>query len=323
MQRSIGVTLSAVASILGSVLLLLIVLLASLATLLMPQQAAMPVQTRASVMTGACMMFVYCAWGIATAIGLFRLAPWARRSILIFSALLVFTGAVMAVVLLVVPLPQTNGSNPDSLRSILAVISCFFATFALLGGFWLYFFNRPSVKQQFSKPRASEPHAMRPLSVTLIAGLLLIAAASCVFSVFSPLSAFVLFGWFLEGWAARAVFVVLAICSFWLGRGLLRLNPLSRILTIGLLSVWSLNGALAMVSPGPMQQMFALIRSRYPEINYEAWMAALFRVSLYLGLALNLVMIWFLTKNRAAFAPAPVAALPPEPPPSDPQQRQP
>jgi len=317
MPRSIGVTLSAVASILGSVLLLLIVLLASVATLLMPQNAALSAQTPSSMMVSVCMMFVYCTWGIATAIGLLRLAPWARWSILIFSALLVFTGAMMAVVLLVVGLPQTNVSNPDSLRSILAVVSCFCATFALLGGFWLYFFNRPAVKQQFSKPRAIEPPAMRPLSVTLIGWLLLIAAASCVFSVFSPLSPFFLFGWFLEGWAARAVFVVLAICNFWLGRGLLRLNPLSRVLTMGLLSLWSLNGALALTSPGLMRQALAWIQSRYPEISYGTWMDAAFRVILYLGLALNIVMVLFLAKNRVAFAPALQAPPMSEPPPSD------
>ena len=90
MKRSIGVTLAAVISLAGSVIVLLLVLLATVAALLSPGDPSMPVQTRVATMVGCGVLFLFSAWGIATAVGLLRLCAWARWSILSFSVILAF-----------------------------------------------------------------------------------------------------------------------------------------------------------------------------------------------------------------------------------------
>ena len=69
MQRSIGVTLTAIASILGSVLLLLMVLLMSVTMLLRPNATEMTALVRITLLIGGGAMFAFSAWGIATAVG--------------------------------------------------------------------------------------------------------------------------------------------------------------------------------------------------------------------------------------------------------------
>src|SRR5215469_15518648 len=116
------------------------ILLASSIPVLQPRGAM--VMTAGAVI-GSFFNFGIAAWGITTAIGLFRLEPWSRISLLIFSSLLVAVSAFDSLgwlILLTTPLPLYRKA----------------VTFFLLvvpfsaGMWWLIFFTRRSVAAQFS-----------------------------------------------------------------------------------------------------------------------------------------------------------------------------
>ena len=316
MKRSIGVTLSAIASILGSASLLLVVLLTTVSALLLPNDPAMTAQTRVAALIGATVLFLFSAWGIATAVGLLRLCAWARWSILAFSVLLTFVGAATALCVLFIPLPRTPGVSPDFTRAILAGIACFYAVLALIGGFWLYFFNTSRVRTQFAGGGLTQPPGGRPFSLTMIAWLMLSGGALCGVLALLPLPA-VLGGWIVSGWAARLVYAGTALIELWLGWGLLRLRPLSRVLSIAFSVLGPVNSLLFALLPGADARFAAVLAVYSPELRYSSTSHF---PSLFGGIAtvpLSAVVIWFLVKCRPAFHPEPEITPPLPQPPSE------
>src|SRR5215470_4214725 len=102
------------------------------------------------------------AWGILTSIGLFRLKEWARISIIVFSVLLVAMSGLGGLMLLLIPFPTPPGQTVDpsvtsGVRLVMGV-SCLLLI--SVGAWWLVFFNRAKVKQQFVAPPAGG--ALRP-----------------------------------------------------------------------------------------------------------------------------------------------------------------
>ncbi|MGD0578722.1 MAG: hypothetical protein ABSC08_07320 [Bryobacteraceae bacterium] len=315
MRRSIGVTLSAIASILGSVLLLLMVLLVTVSALLLPNDPAMTSQTRVAALIGGAVLFLFSAWGIATAVGLFRLCAWARWSMLAFSVLLTFIGAATALCLLFVPLPRTPGVPPAFGRAILAGIAGFYALLALIGGFWLYYFNTAGVKTQFSGAGPAQPPGGRPFSVTMIAWLMVSGGAMCAILAFLPLPA-VLGGWIVPGWAARFTYAGIALIELWLGWGLLRLRPLSRVLSIAFFVLGAVNSLLFAFLPGADARIAASLAVFSPGLQYSSGTQFPSLIGSIATVPFSAVVIWFLVKCRPAFHPAPEIAAPsPQPPP--------
>jgi len=95
------------------------------------------------------------AMGLLTAAGNFRLRNWARFSTLTFSALfIVLPIGVVIFYIRLNNLRDPNNAADDDLMAYLAgilfVLMLIALTLAALGGFWLYYFNRRSIKQLFA-----------------------------------------------------------------------------------------------------------------------------------------------------------------------------
>lgn len=303
MKRSIGVTLSAILTILGATALLLLAAL-MLATLFVQRsQPAPSAFVRWSVLVFSFLLLVFAAWGIATAVGLFRLRAWSRWSILVFSGLLATFGGLSVLMVAILPMPPP----PDTPANIWAVVLIgfvsFYALLALIGGWWLYFFNAARTKAQFAAGGAPATPPHRPVSVSVIAGLLLFGALTCLVFGFLPFPA-ALFGMVVTGWPARIAYLAISVIQLGLAVGLLRLQPLSRTLAIAYFAYGVVNLALLALLPGYSERIAAASMSILPAEVLQApafnsvqsmWACLLF------GLLFNGLAIWFLIRRREAF----------------------
>ena len=192
MNRSAGVTISAVVVLLGSGLVLLtgvMMLFASTSGVSVPQNQVR--FFKYFMMITAVLLFAAGAWGISTGMALLRLREWSRVSMMVFGALLVFLSIPGLLMFLMVPFPPPGTAvspqlTPSLLTGMRIFFTLFYAALAVLGAWWLYFFNKRSTKEQFLKVPGASPQPIsddsmmgsraRPLSITLIAWYLLISA---------------------------------------------------------------------------------------------------------------------------------------------------
>jgi len=302
-QRSAGVTAAAVISILGSALCFLFALLILLASFAMPSQPSMPSFPRVAVSLECVLFGILAAWGIATAIGSFRLRGWARVSTIVFSLLLATGCGSGALSLAFIRPPPQTGAPPAVMTFVMLVLACFYACLAALGGWWLYLFNTLPVRTQFGA-EISEPGG-RPLSVSIIGWFLLAGAVTCVAGASTGFPAMV-GGFVFRGWAARLFFLAFAAIQGWLGAGLLRLKPLMRIVAIGFYALAGLSSVLFALLPGYEQRIRDAMDSMPFGFN-EAFQAstaaslAAMRPSLITGALVCLLPIWFLVARRKEF----------------------
>jgi hypothetical protein len=348
MKRSAGVTVIAILSLIGSAFALLMGVLIALSGLLAsasnPSEfPGSPVFLKAMLVVIALFYALLAAWGIATAIGLFRLKKWARISIIIFSSLL----SLMSACGLVGGLAITFLPNPNQAMdpAILTIVRIFMACFSLaqlsLGIWWLVFFTRKKVKEQFEPAMAaptvlSAPQAFppaldapivaslpsstgRPLSFTILAWLML---ASCVFIPLNLLLRFpaILFTMILTGWAAAVYYLAFLALHLYIGIGLLRLRLMARIVAIGYYCFVFLNAAAFYLAPGARLRMLDLIHrfdSMFPwKQPWQNQQPFLFDTTPFMimgacmGLVMLLIPLYFLITRKAAFEKAAAAGGP-------------
>jgi hypothetical protein len=196
MARSGGVTFSAVVVLIGSSLTILFGALMALAILWTPnagQAANLPIPIGYVVTAEAIVFFGFGGWGIASGVGLIKLRQWSRVSMMIYGAILLFFSVIPGIVLSFIPLPAaTDPSVPPSFMTTFRVIMVgFYALLAALAGFWLYFFNKKSVKAQFVAEPTDGPTVRlalrrpgaRPLSITIIGWFFLVSAVLTPFGL--------------------------------------------------------------------------------------------------------------------------------------------
>ena len=339
MRRSVGVTLSAVVVIIGSGFTVLCSAMMLLGSALIPltnssASARLPEHFGYIVAVEAAIVFGFGGWGLASGVGLIKTKEWARISMLVYAVILVFIGLPAAVLMAFIRLPNTNDPNlPSNFVAIIqGGIALFYGTLAALGGFWLYFFNRQTVKAQFQAEQAvmeagvpdlpagippaghNASQRVRPLSISIIAWFLLIGSALApiwflFYIVFLPSVPLPLcfLGFFFFG---RSAFLILL---FWLGVqmtaavGLLKLKNWGRLTTIGLQFLTLVNFALAFgISANRvrfqqiMETMTASIDARMHQpvpFVFPMWMGAV------MSLPIIIVILWFLITEKRAFGP--------------------
>jgi len=240
MRRSIGVTVIAVLSLLGSLFMLLMaalmVLLPFLSSKVESKESPFSPGFFKLMMLFAALMYLLPAiWGIVTSIGLLRLKEWARISIIVFSVLLILMSGFSALMFLVIPMPLPP--NQPAAANVMSGVHVFMTLFAAglmgIGIWWLVFFTRAGVKQQFvpvpavvasatleaPQPLPGFPVAVnvptvptRPLSLTIIAWLLLVG---CVFLPISILLRYpaAIFTKVVTGWPASAYYLVIVAAA--------------------------------------------------------------------------------------------------------------
>lgn len=150
MRRSLGVTLSAIALfIFGTVPLIFGTL--ALESFFSPPSIPFPGVTifRTVITVLSLTALGLASWGIVSGIGLISLRRWARASMLVISSLMIYLSLPPV---FIVPFWHVRyvGATPFNFNETARIsLAVFYAGFAALGIFWLYFFNTRSVKEQF------------------------------------------------------------------------------------------------------------------------------------------------------------------------------
>ncbi len=336
MARSAGVTASAVVIFIGSALTLLFGALAVLGlalTSLHPVPTA-PIHAGYIAIANAIFALGFAGWGIAAGIGLLNTKEWARVSTIVFAAMLALLAIPAALFMAFIPLPLPKDPNlPVNFALIIRLSTVL--VYGLLGAlavFWLFFFNRRSVKEQFHRKRGQsevkglvpqpapeiavvgiESAATRPLSITVIAWFLLISSA------FAPLSLlysetvlrgvqipFCFLGLFVSGWAAFLILLIWMAAQLIAAVGLLKLKNWARLAIIVLQCFGILNILLLVAVPAnrirfqhAMDAAMASMRLQMPQpvsFSFSIW------IGMIASLPIFVVILWFLITRKQAFA---------------------
>src|SRR5882724_58786 len=338
MPRSAGITVSGVVVIIGSVFTILcgaMMLLGSAFVSKSSSSANLPVNLRGFLNFEAAMLFGFGGWGSAAGIGLLYLKRWARISLLVFAGFLVCISAPTAVLMAVVPLPDTHDANlPANFTTLMRIgMGLFYSMFAALGGFWLYFFNKRSVKAQFQArlpvpesaagdsflgaavPAPITVQIARPLSITIIGWFLLVGSAIAPLGLVMNRTLFpdaqfpfYFLGLFLFGWNAYLVFMVWMVAQMTAAVGLLKLKRWGWFAAITMQCLGALNGALLVVLPGHRARFQQIMETMTASMNARMAQPAPFVFPVWIGFAMGfsmvLVVLWFLITRRKAFASA-------------------
>ena len=302
MQKNIGVTISAVLMILGSVLSVLFAALSAVGIFVQPPAAGASPYIKAALAVMCFLLLALTAWQFATAVGLFRRRRWSRWSILIFSGLLAFGCGSAALFAAFIPIPQASNTTPELEAGIKIGIIGFYGLLGLLGAFWIWYFNSSSVKAGFEGGLVLPAPRGRPLSISIIAWLAIFGGAFSLVMAVVPFPA-VFFVWVFKGLPAHAIYAVYAGVYLWMGYGLLKLKPASRILAICAFAFSAVSIALFSLSPGMAGRNRAMMETMPAALNlaHDTYSSPSTYAGLIMAVLSSGVQIWYLARNRAAF----------------------
>src|ERR1700722_906675 len=341
MSRSTGITVSAVVVIIGSTFTVLcgaMMVLASFVALNSSRAADAPVNLRYILVIEAVVTFAFGGWGLASGMGLLKTKQSARISTLVYGASLVFISLPIAVIMAIIPLPNSPGVNdPNPPFNVMLVVrvgmSLVYAMFAALGGCWLYFFNTQKVKAQFRGQQSSmaagqaeltgapseisdvrfgpDQHA-RPLSITIIGWYLIIASAFAMSSVvfvntlFARLKLPLFFlGFFLFGPGAYLLLIVWMTIQVVAAAGLLKLKSWGLYTTIALQCLALLNTVMIVAIPANrirFQEIMESFRFSASGQMYQSMPLFPMWIGLVGSLPIILVILFFLISQKNSFS---------------------
>ena len=290
------------------------------ATPSMPQPAWLPLLSYGI----AIVCFALAAWAIITAVGLFRMKRWARVSTIVIGGLLVFFALpgmlIMLVLAAVPPLPAGVASAQAhtlqmASRIIFAVIAMVYACACAIGIWWLIYFNRKSVREVFAGAAGELAPPRRPILISILAVLNMIAVATCALMAFAPIP-MAMFGLIIHGWAKAATLLIFSALAAICAVGLWRLKEWGRKAALGLQCLGLANSLVLIFRPAVMQNYQEEVnRSLYlqPTAQLPAQFQSTIQYSAFgIGLLVLLAIIVILHHYRAAFRPPtdPAAARP-------------
>lgn len=323
MKPSGGITFSAVIVFIGCAFILLCGVFAVIGLAFAPAPETQLPFLRFAGLFGAVVMLSLTGWGIASGVGLLRLREWARISMLVFSALLLLMCIPGCLLFIFMPFPvPPNADDPEMMHHMMTVIriasAAVYGSVGLLGGWWIYFFSRRSVKDQFRQAATSELtmgdvatnfSPRRPVSITVIAWFMLLGA--CLAPLMMPFYKYVLpgqqmpifyFGYLLSGWSGITIFICLMAVQAAAAVGLLKLRLWGRTLAIWLQVLNLFNLAISFGIPAnraKFQQLMAAMESPYLQANgaftFPVWIGAI------VSLPIVAVLLWILVTQKQAF----------------------
>jgi hypothetical protein len=325
MARSGGVTFSAVVVFLGSALTILSGGFAVLGSLIASHTGlgtSAPIDFRFIAIFEAIFYLGFGAWGIASGIGLINTRQWARISMLAFSGILIAFSLPVVLVFAAARFPQSSDPNlPANFMAIMRVsMAAIFGLIAALGGFWLYFFNKKSVKAQFlaALPAGEEMvpdssgrrRTVRPVSITIIGWFLVIASGlTPLFLLFSlgffhgQSLPFSFFGFFVFGRRATLITVAWVAAQFVAAVGLLKLRNWGRVVTIWLQVLGIANSLLTFGLPANRVRFQQIMATMMASMN--PGLPQTFSPPLWIGVVASapivFIVLWFLFREKRAF----------------------
>lgn len=213
------------------------------------------------------------------AVALFRMRSWARYSSIVLAALGAgFCGlsAIMMLLLRNMPLPAPNLS-PQTVHSVLMVLAAIYFVLSAIALFWIFYFNRPSIRTAFASAEAQRrqplpgqmqipplPSAAPPqhaaigfaqLVLWIAAALFLIGAASMAVLMVLGTPIFLL-GWTATGPAAFLIEILFICLLLYAGIGLFRRWRTGWYLAVALQG-YSLLAVMLLLVPGYAVRMIA------------------------------------------------------------------
>lgn len=269
MARPASVTVVAVLSILGGLFTLLMGAVFGLLTLMPPPAGVQQTEFEryAMLFTGG-LFAALSIWGIVTAIGLFRMKRWARVSTLVFSAGLICF-AILGLIFLgffflgLIPLTTPPGASDPILRGAMMGVGAFYGLLLAISIWWLLLFNRAAIKAQFYGGTVPVEPFPIPLSIQVIAWLLLTTCIFFPFLVFTDWPATFL-AWIVTGWAATLLYLVYGVAGVAAGYGLLRRRMWAYWLTVGYLGFALVSMVIFYGLPGAQTRIDELNRMLIP-----------------------------------------------------------
>jgi hypothetical protein len=316
-QRPAGVSAAAAIAVLGSIGTFLfaglmglnaLVITASPAAARLPNQPAPPPIVLLAIIAVAYSGFG--AWGIASAVGLLKLKNWARQCFLIFGGLLAFVSVFMTAGSIVAGVvgPATAQLPSNVPRGLITGV---FLAIALVGLiclgiaiWWLVYFNRPAVKAAFmGETVASEPPHL-PLTVIIVAWLLITGGVIGAVEMFTPYPLLV-FGFVLRGMPASLALALFAAVGLTAGIGMLQKRVDAHSLAIGYFTFGVLNVLSYFVVPGALARMEEVYRetqgSQAPPV---ALTNSIMMFALFVGFIGCSGILLLLIKSRRPFVDA-------------------
>jgi len=324
-KRPFGVSFSAVLLILGSLFQLLMALGMGFSGAISHKQiggGGVPGATAAAPLPGWMPVFMYAlgvffialaAWGIVTAVGLFRLRRWARYSVLVIGGLLAvfsFVQLLIMLLMMLVPLPVPPTVDASQMQTVQAITKVIFGVMAFVhvivcavGVSWLVYFNRQKVRDAFTGEPGTVVESRRPILISVIAVLNMIGAVSCLLMVFLPMPG-VLFGWMFDGWGKVALCLAFAALTASVGVGLWRLKEWGRLLALAMQAFGLMNTAVYLLRPELMLRYSAEIQQRLtpmqPQLP-ERFQTMIYSASFGFGILLCIAIAAILIYYRKAF----------------------
>jgi hypothetical protein len=184
---------------------------------------------------------------------------------LVFSGIMIVFCLIPMVIIPFVPLPPQSDTLPSNFGLIFRIGAvAFYGLFVALGAFWLYFFNKRSVKIQFTKTPVMEGSAAelkpeRPLAIMILAWLFIIGGCFTPIVLLMRMPAF-FFSFAVPGRWGDLAFIALAALSLAAGVGLLRLRRWGWMLAIGIQSIGLLNALSMLLIPGALARFEDMLR---------------------------------------------------------------
>jgi hypothetical protein len=342
MKRSAGITITAVIDFVGSAFtlftaLMSIFVLAAQSIIPPSRPGAPPFEIPPMlhyIQMAAVLIFVLAAvWGIATGVGLLKLREWARISQLLFAGLIALIGVSSAMLMLAIQLPvPVNDPHPETAAHVLQItrfiIAIFYGGLAALGIWWLYYFTRRPIRDEFRTrlgasvavveglpggvPRASaEPfpgpmNRARPISITIIAVLLLLGLLSFAALPFVTVP-LLFFGHILKGAAGISLLMLFGSAQGIAGYGLLKLKMWGRSLAIVVELINMANILATGLLPGSQATFDAAMEQMYAQLNLPANTPIIHlpvAAMMLPAVPVVLVILYFLFREKPAFVKA-------------------
>ena len=175
-RRPVGVILSAIVLGLAAAFLLLMGAVTFVSLLMighMPPTPTAPgvpppsmVLVKVSITLVSCSYLALAGWAIATLVGLIRMRPWARISMIVIGSGLAAIGVMFALVSFALPammssMPMPPNGSPVMLRAILLGMAVVSLLVAALGVTWVVYFALRSTREAFANPTAPLPVSPR------------------------------------------------------------------------------------------------------------------------------------------------------------------
>jgi hypothetical protein len=242
----------------------------------------------------------------AAGVGLIRLWRWARYATIVLAAIVIFmslTGA--AGILLFTPPPGAMPADGAELPAwFRAAFAAFYASFSVFAMAFIVALTRPRVAAQFNGEVVAPAVRVRPLSVTIIAWLMIVGAAITIPTVFLMNFPAAFLGLVMTGLAAKVYYAAFFTAELVIGFGLLKRTSESLMPAIVLHGL-AVPNALIMLIPAVQTRYEAALATAMPFASGQPTPAWARPFGLAFAFIYTGVILYFLIAARRTLTPRP------------------